>query len=58
MGRPPRVPSTRSEQSAVFNMRCALKSGAGRIWGRIRRSGMAVPKGVVHTIQRESGDAG
>ena len=53
MGRPPREPPTKAERSAVLAARCALKSGANRIWDRIRRSGTAVPKGVVHAILRE-----
>ena len=57
MGRPPRGPPTKAERSAVLNMRCALKSGANRIWDRIRRSGTAVPKGVARTILREYGEA-
>lgn len=57
MGRPRRGPPARSEQSAVPSARRALKSGASRIWDHPRRSGMAVPKGVIHTILRESGDA-
>ena len=57
MGRPPRGPPTGRERSAVLNMRCALKSGAGPIWDRLKRSGTAVPKGVVHAILREYGEA-
>ena len=37
--------------------RCALKSGAGLIWDHLKRSGTAVPKGVVHAILREYGEA-
>ena len=57
MGRPRRGPPARSEQSAVLSARRALKSGASRIWDHLRRSGMAVPKGVIHAVLRESGDA-
>ena len=57
MGRPRRGPPARSEQSAVLSARRALRSGASRIWGHLRTSGMAVPKGVIHAILRESGDA-
>ena len=57
MGRPPRGPPTKSERSAVVNMRCALKSGAGLMWDRLKRSGTAVPKGVAHAILREYGEA-
>ncbi len=57
MGRPRRGPPTRHERSAVLSARRALRSGANRIWGHLRRAGMAVPKGVIHTILRESGDA-
>ena len=56
MGRPPRESPTKSEWSAVLNMRCALKSGAGPMWDRLKRSGMAVPKGVAHAILREYGE--
>ncbi len=56
-GRPPRGPPTRAERSAVLAARCALKSGAGPIWGHLKRSGTAVPKGVVHAILREYGEA-
>ncbi len=42
---------------AVLTARCALKSGVGRIWDRIKRSGTSIPKGVVHAVLRESGDA-
>ena len=41
----------------MLNARCALKSGTGLIWDHLKRSGMAVPKGMVHAILRESGDA-
>ena len=57
MGRPPRGPPTRAERSAVLAARCALKSGAGLIWDHLKRSGTAVPKGVVHAILREYGEA-
>ena len=57
MGRPRRGAPTRSEQSAVLAARRALKSGASRLWDRIRRSDVVIPKGVVHAILRESGDA-
>ena len=56
MGRPPRRPPTRGEQSAVLNMRYALKYSAGPIWDHLKRSGMAVPKGVAHAVLRKSGD--
>ena len=57
MGRPRRGPPARSEQSAVLSARRTLKSGASRIWNHLRMSGMAVPKGVIHAVLRESGDA-
>ena len=57
MGRPSRGTPTRSEQSAVLTARRLLKSGASRIWDRLRRSDIVIPKRVVHSILRESGDA-
>ena len=57
MGRPSRGTPTRSEQSAVLTARRALKSGASRLWDRLKRADIVIPKGVVHAILRESGDA-
>ena len=54
MGRPPRGLTTRSERPAALNTHCALKSSAGQILDRIRRSGTAVPKGLAHTVLQES----
>ena len=44
MGRPRRGTPTGSEQSAVLTARRALKSGATRIWDRLKRSDMTIPK--------------
>ena len=58
MGRAPlRETPTRSEQSAVLTARRTIRSGASRIWDRLRMSNMVIPKGVIHAILRESDDA-
>ena len=53
MGRPLRGTPTRSEQSAVLTARRTIRSGASRIWDRLRMSNMVIPKGVIHAILRE-----
>ena len=45
MGRPLRGTPTRSEQSAVLTARRTIRSGASRIWDRLRMSNMVIPQG-------------
>ena len=49
--------NARGGQSAALAARRAPKSGASRIWDHLRGSNRVIPKGVVHSILRESGDA-
>ena len=57
MGRPHRSPPTRNEQSVVLDARHKILGGANRIWSHLKSVGVSIPKGVIHTILRESSEA-
>ena len=57
MDRPRRSPPTQNEQSAVLVARRKLCGGANRIWSHLKSVGINIPKGVMHTILRESSEA-
>ena len=57
MGRPRRSLPTRNEQSSVLVARRKLRGGANRIWSHLKSVGINIPKGVIHTILRESSEA-
>ena len=56
-GRPLRGPPAREGQSAVLSARRLIGAGASRIWDRSRNRGASIPRGVLHKILREPGDA-